>query len=88
MNSYINSDFREAFVRMPKSVRQQARNAYRLFMRDPYRPGLHFKQIAPEIYSVRVNIDYRALGRRVNPDTIVWFWIGSHSSYDKKIYRL
>jgi hypothetical protein len=31
---------------------------------------------------VRVGLRYRALGVEVD-DGIVWFWIGSHSDYDR-----
>ena len=34
------------------------------------------------MYSVRVSIDYRALGV-MDEGSIVWFWIGPHHEYDK-----
>jgi hypothetical protein len=36
------------------------------------------------IYSARVTLGYRALGVR-DGDTMIWFWIGSHSDYDGMI---
>lgn len=86
MKSRVNSDFREHFGKLPLHVQRQARNAYRRFSQNPPHPGLHFKKIDPEgsIYSIRIGIDYRALGRIVG-DEITWFWIGSHSDYDKLI---
>jgi hypothetical protein len=67
-------------------MRRQAKEAYALFARDPYHPSLHFKQVHPiePIYSVRVSFDYRAVGLREGDD-IVWFWIGSHSEYERLI---
>ena len=49
-------------------------------------PALQFKQIHPTepIYSVRINRDYRAVGVKSDRE-IIWFWIGSHSDYDKLI---
>jgi hypothetical protein len=89
MKSHITARFRKAFQRLPGSVQQQARAAYRLFKQNPYHPGLRFKPVHPSrpIYSVRIGIDYRALGVRATED-IIWFWIGSHSDYDKLISRL
>jgi len=49
---------------------------------------LQFKAIAPSIYSVRIGVHYRALGTRMREDEIVWFWIGSHSEYDRLIKNL
>ncbi|WP_129628458.1 hypothetical protein [Candidatus Oscillochloris fontis] len=88
MKSRIDSDFRAAFACLPAAVRQQARTAYRLFIANPNHPSLHFKSIAPSVYSVRIGIHYRALGVRVKNDEIVWFWIGSHAEYDKLIKQL
>jgi len=49
---------------------------------------LQFKQVHPSqpIYSARVGLGYRALGVRKG-DLIVWFWIGSHSDYDRLVSR-
>jgi hypothetical protein len=45
MNSRTTRQFRELFARLPAHVRQQAREAYRLFRENPHHPGLHFKKV-------------------------------------------
>lgn len=89
MKSRVVKSFRKAYKKLPESVRQQARDAYELFISDPYHSSLHFKLIRAEkqVYSVRIGIHYRALGIR-DADEIVWFWIGIHAEYDKLIERL
>ena len=89
MKSHTSARFRDVFAQLPVSVQRQAREAYKLFKQNPHHPGLRFKQVHPArpIYSVRISIDYRALGVR-DEDDIVWFWIGSHSDYDKLLSRL
>ncbi len=84
MTSRTTRRFRELIAAMPRHVRQQAREAYRLFRENPRHPGLHFKRVHddPMIYSARVGIGFRAVGVREG-DTIVWFWIGSHADYDR-----
>jgi hypothetical protein len=69
---------------LPKAVQVQARVAYALFSESPFHPGLQFKKLAgfPDWWSVRIGRSYRAVGAR-DGDTIRWFWIGSHSDYDK-----
>ena len=64
MNSHITARFREAFAELPADVRKQARQAYRLFIENPHHPSLRFKSIHPSrpIYSVRIGLDYRAVG--------------------------
>lgn len=77
MNSHTTDKFRKAFAELPADVQKQARQAYRLFIENPYRPSLHFKPIHPTrpIYSVRIGLDYRAVGVR-DGDDIIWYWVG------------
>ena len=73
---------------MPTEIQEAARVAYRQFRNDPAHPSLHLKQVHPSqpIYSARISLQYRALALR-DGETFVWFWIGSHSDYDKLIKR-
>lgn len=84
MKSSTTKRFRKAFDRLPEQVQRQARETYKLFNQNPYHPSLQFKQVHPTkaIYSVRITIEYRALGVR-EKNEIIWFWIGSHADYDK-----
>jgi mRNA-degrading endonuclease RelE of RelBE toxin-antitoxin system len=88
MNSHTTDAFRKAFSKLPADVRKQARQAYRLFIENPYHPSLRFKSIHPTrpIYSVRIGLNYRAVGVRDGQD-VIWFWIGSHAEYDKLIQQ-
>ena len=52
----------------------------------PHHPSLHFKKI-DKYRSVRVGLHYRALAVEV-PEGLLWFWIGSHSHYDKLLGEL
>jgi len=83
VKSHTTARFRDALEVLPKEVQEQARKAYELFLRDPHHRSLRFKQVHPTrpIYSVRISVDYRALGVREG-ETIIWFWIGSHADYD------
>ena len=89
MRSRTTRRFRRAFARLPESIKERAREAYRRFVENPNHPGLRFKRIhsTEPVYSVRVTKDYRALGL-LEDDTIIWFWIGSHADYDELISRL
>ncbi|MGH2498015.1 MAG: hypothetical protein ACRDIV_25215 [Ktedonobacteraceae bacterium] len=84
MKSIRTKQFHKLFEQLPVHVQKQAREAYQLFKQNPYHPGLHFKRIDPQapIYSVRISLGYRAVGR-YEGDTIIWFWIGSHADYDR-----
>ena len=86
MTSRTTERFRKCFKRLPAQIQQRTRDAYKLFQEHPNHPGLRFKRVHPTepIVSVRVGLGYRALGVQ-HDDDIVWFWIGSHSDYDKLI---
>jgi hypothetical protein len=89
VTSRTTRDFRQDFAQLPKRVQEQARRAYRLFVRDPNHPSLHFKKLPPfeDVWSVRITRDCRSIGRR-DGNLIVWFFIGTHTDYDKMLDRL
>jgi hypothetical protein len=75
--------FWRAYEQLPANVRSLADKNYALLKDDPKHPSLQFKQIG-RYWSVRVGLRYRALGVDADGD-VLWFWIGSHSDYDKLI---
>jgi hypothetical protein len=77
--------FWAAYRDLPPEVRELARKAYRLFHESARHPSLHFKKVhdRDSIYSVRVNLGYRALG--LLEDEVTWFWIGTHADYDENL---
>ncbi len=89
MKSYTTERFRKSYSRLPQSIQDQAQEAYQIFKKDPYHPSLNFKRVHSRepIYSARVSLDYRVVGVLTKQD-IVWFWIGSHSDYDKLLKRI
>lgn len=89
MNSKTTDRFWKCHVGLPDKIKKQAKEAYQKFINDPYHPSLHFKRIhsTRPIFSVRITIDYRAIGLLKNNE-IIWFWIGSHSEYEKMIKML
>lgn len=88
MRSRTTERFRKALAALPDDVQEQARGAYRQFIRNPHHPGLRFKRVHPTepIYSARIGLGYRALAM-VEGDTVLWYWIGSHAEYDRILAR-
>jgi hypothetical protein len=89
MNSHTTRQFRKVYGQLPKQIRQKAKKAYKLWLIKPFHPTLQFKQIHPtkSVYSIRIDIFWRALGRRKGND-VIWFWIGPHDEYDELITHL
>ncbi len=84
MNSYLTEDFVAAFEKLPEDVKAKARKNYRLWKNNPNHPSLHFKRVHAKepVFAIRIGRGWRALGL-VEKNTIAWFWVGSHSQYDK-----
>lgn len=82
MKSKTNLSFRKLYKQLSPQIKRRARKAYRTWKKAPNSKGLYFKRVNPNvpIYSVRIGLDYRALGV-LKGDTITWFWIGKHDKY-------
>ena len=89
MKSRTTRRLREMLARMPGRVQQQARDAFRLFSQSPSHPGLRFKpvNVPLALYSARVGLGYRAIAK-LEGDTAIWFWVGSHADYDQFLSQL
>ena len=87
MISRTQEDFWRCFDRLPAEVQRQARERFRLWQQDAFNATLHFKPLLGDVWSVRVNQQYRAVCRRKG-SLVVWFWIGSHGDYDELLKRL
>ena len=89
MRSHTTERFRKALRQLPVRAQAGARKAFRLWHQDPQHAALRFKQVHPTqpIYAVRIGIHWRAVGVKTG-DTMVWFWIGSHSDYDTLLTSL
>ena len=84
MISKTTEKFWKYYDGLPGEIKKQAKQAFNYLLRNPYHPSLRFKKIhsTRPIFSVRISKDYRAIGI-LQDDEITWFWIGSHSDYDK-----
>jgi hypothetical protein len=78
-----NPRFWDCYRKLPEDVRRLADESWRLLRRDPKHPSLHFKKIG-RFWSARVGLHFRALAVE-HENTLVWFWVGSHTQYDRLI---
>lgn len=89
MISRTTKKFWKAYYKLPSEIKKSAKKSFLIFQKNPFHPGLNFKRIYSNqnIYSIRISKDYRALAI-VEDENIIWFWIGSHSEYDKIVQTL
>jgi hypothetical protein len=81
--SHATPDFWALFDGLLEPVQEQARKQYERFVQTPFHPSLRLKPVGP-FWSVRISRSYRALAAR-RGDHFFWFWIGSHSDYERLV---
>ena len=81
MIHHASASFWTAYQQLPRAIQGLADKNFELLKKGDDHPSLHFKRI-DSFFSVRVGLRYRALGTETD-DGVLWFWIGTHSEYDK-----
>lgn len=86
MRSLGTPAFWQSYRNLPAGVRDSARAAYKKFLQDPTHPSLQLERLRsdPRFWSVRVTRDFRAVAQRLESDTWIWVWIGSHKVFDRQ----
>jgi hypothetical protein len=72
MQSRTTRQFWRFFSDLPFDVQREAKRAILLFQSNPAHPGLQFKKLEGELAVMK-------------KDRVVWYWIGSHSEYDRLV---
>ena len=90
MISHASPEFWKCYRALPQKTQEQTKKAYKQFIQNPFHKSLRFKQVHPKkpIWSVRIGAHYRGLGVKVKANVIVWYWVGSHETYNQLIKRL
>ena len=81
MKHHSGPDFWASYRGLPKEVRKLADKSFALLKRNPRHPSLRLKKVG-DLWSARVGGHHRALAAEA-PDGLVWFWIGTHTEYDR-----
>ena len=81
MTRLASPRFWTCFDELPPPGQELARKNFALLKEDLRHPSLPFKKVG-KYRSVRVGRHHRGLGAEV-AGGILWFWIGSHTEYDK-----
>ena len=81
-----NQAFWTYYRSLPREIQRRADKNFDLLKQDPEHPSLSFKKVGKTRWSVRVSRNYRALAREED-GTLVWFWIGKHDEYMRRIHQ-
>ncbi len=88
-----NDEYMTLLGRLPREIQEEADVAFRLFEDNPSHPSLRSHPLKNKgrrhvlgSVSVSINMDYRAVYfvDETTGGNNVWFWIGSHKSFDKE----
>jgi len=84
LKSATTERFRKQFAAAPAAAQVKIRQAHQLWSENPQHPSLRFKKVHATlpIFSVRVDLDWRAIGL-LKTDTMIWFFVGPHSEYER-----
>jgi hypothetical protein len=83
MRYYTSPSFWELYDRLPPEIQKLSDKQFKLLKTHLSHPSLHLKKTGA-YWSVRIGIRYRAIGIEIE-NGLLWFWIGSHSKYDRMI---
>ncbi|HLC15021.1 MAG TPA: hypothetical protein VJL89_02190 [Thermodesulfovibrionia bacterium] len=89
MKSIRTKGFKKLYSELPYEIKENAKKQYKLFKKNPNHPSLRTKMIGStknekfKVFEISVGMGYRAC-YFIDSDIYVWFWIGSHSSFDKR----
>jgi len=77
MNSFTVKSYWKSYNELSGDIQKQADAKFELWKENPFHPSLYFKCVNSEdnIWSVRVNMDYRALAVRERGFTLRMFSI-------------
>ncbi|WP_419662578.1 hypothetical protein Dvar_30390 [Desulfosarcina variabilis str. Montpellier] len=85
MKHHFSSSFWACYESLPPTIRTIADKNFQLIKENLHHPSLHMKKVG-KYFSVRIGMKYRALAVEVD-DGLLWFWIGTHSEYDRLIEK-
>jgi hypothetical protein len=95
MTDQATETFWSLLAALPKEIQDLAHKQFCLYKANPDHPGLKVKRLKHTknpVWSVRINDTYRALAIRTtdayDQPVMLWFWIGTHTEYDKVTARL
>lgn len=82
--------YRDLYAELSRDVQEHADQKFEFFVANPRHPSLRLHRLRdagkgshePNSYSVTVERRYRAL-YFIDGDTNVWYWIGTHTDYDR-----
>lgn len=88
---YTTKTFDKLFKKLPSNIQRKAVLKTKIFRRNPFLPTLRTEKLTPKrynVYSFRIDLDYRIVFTFLNAETIEFRFIGHHNKiYDYDIFK-
>ncbi len=77
----VTDEFSKRYKLLPSIIQKKAEKQEKLFRQNPFYPSLHTEKLEPkgkQIWSFRVDKNYRVLFRFVEKHTVAFLTVGIH----------
>lgn len=78
---FYTEEFRRNYEDLPATIQKKAERREKLFRSNPFHPSLHTEKLHPkarEVWSFRIDENYRILFRFDDPSSVVFMTVGPH----------
>ncbi|KPJ56278.1 hypothetical protein AMJ49_05285 [Parcubacteria bacterium DG_74_2] len=82
MEIFTTEEFETNYKKLPLKIKKKAERKEKLFQNNPFHPLLHTEKLEPkskEVWSFRIDREYRVLFRFINSDKILLLTVGHHN---------
>ncbi len=79
---FITEEFQKRYQDLPKTIQKKAEKKEKIFRQNPFHPSLHTEKLEPkskEVWSFRIDREYRILFKFINPNEVVFLACGHHN---------
>lgn len=74
-------EFEKRYIELPNQIKIKAEKQEKLFRSNPFHPSLHTEKLSPksrEVWSFRIDKNYRIIFRFLDKDKILFLNVGHH----------
>lgn len=86
----VTEEFKRRYSLLTVETQKRAEKQEKLFRHNPFYPSLHTEKLEPkgkQIWTIRVDSNYRIAFRFVNKDTVAFLTIGTHDWIYKIFFK-
>ena len=79
---FYAGEFKERYNMLPAVIQKKAEKQEKIFRQNPFHPSLHTEKLEPkskEVWSFRIDKEYRILFKFVGPNRITFYTCGHHN---------